>query len=161
MTSQTRKLIRICAAICACALLTALGAPAQTSSVASGGASALVTQLSKGLSITRPQARGGAGSLFALAKSRLSSDEFGKISSAVPGMSTLLKAAPSSGQSSELSALDGSVPGNMGRMAEVAGAFHKLGLSPEMAGKFVPIMSKFVETRGGSSTASLLEKALK
>ena len=46
-------------------------------------------------------------------------------------------------------------------MAEVAGAFHKLGLSPEMAGKFLPIMSKFVESRGGQGTASLLEKALK
>jgi Protein of unknown function VcgC/VcgE (DUF2780) len=161
MTSKTRQRIRFYAAICACTLLAVLEAPAQTSSAAASGASALVTQLSKGLSITRPQARGGAGSLFALAKSRLSSDEFSKISSAVPGMSTLLKAAPASGQSSEFSALEGSLPGNMGRMAEVAGAFHKLGLSPEMAGKFLPIMSKFVETRGGQSTASLLEKALK
>jgi hypothetical protein len=49
----------------------------------------------------------------------------------------------------------------MGRMAEAAEAFHKLGLSPEMAGEFLPIMSKYVETRGGSSTAGLLEKALK
>jgi hypothetical protein len=161
MTSKTHHLIGIHATICAVILSAVITAPAQTSSATSSGASSLVTQLSKGLSITRPQARGGAGSLFALAKSRLSSDEFGKISSAVPGMSTLLKAAPSSGQSSELSSLEGSLPGNMGRMAEVAGAFHKLGLSPEMAGKFLPIMSKFVETRGGSSTASLLEKALK
>jgi hypothetical protein len=159
MRSNTERFICLCAAICACMLLAVSEASAQTSSAS--GASSLVTQLSKGLSITRPQARGGAGSLFALAKSRLSSDEFSKISSAVPGMSTLLKAAPSSGQSSELSALEGSLPGNMGRMAEVAGAFHKLGLSPEMAGKFLPIMSKFVETRGGQSTAALLEKALK
>jgi hypothetical protein len=43
---------------------------------------------------------------------------------------------------------------------EAAEAFHKLGLSPEMAAKFVPIMSKFVATRGGSSTAGLFEKAL-
>ena len=43
---------------------------------------------------------------------------------------------------------------------EAAEAFHKLGLSPEMAAKFAPIMSKFVETRGGSSTAALFEKAL-
>ena len=46
-------------------------------------------------------------------------------------------------------------------MAEAAEAFHKLGLSPEMAGKFLPIMSKYVEARGGSSTTALLEKALK
>lgn len=157
MKPRIYRVICACAAICACL---AIRASAQTSATTSSGAS-LVSQLSKGLSITRPQARGGAGSLFALAKQRLTSDEFSKISSAVPGMSTLLKAAPSSGQSSELSSLEGSLPGNMGHMAEVAGAFHKLGLSPDMAGKFLPIMSKFVETRGGSSTASLLEKALK
>jgi len=46
-------------------------------------------------------------------------------------------------------------------MASVAGSFHKLGLSPEMATKFVPVMMKYVEARGGLGTASLLEKALK
>jgi hypothetical protein len=123
--------------------------------------SELVGQLTKGLSITRTQARGGAGALFALAKSRLSGEEFSKVSAAVPGMNGLLKAAPALTDNSELSSLESSLPGGMGRMAEVAEAFHKLGLSPEMAGKFVPVMTKFVESKGGASTASLLEKALK
>jgi hypothetical protein len=30
-----------------------------------------------------------------------------------------------------------------------------------MAGKFLPVMTKFVEAKGGLSTASLLERALK
>lgn len=131
------------------------------SSAATSSSSGLVKQLTKGLSITPTQARGGAGTLFALAKSRLSGEEFSKIASAVPGMSGLLKAAPALSQNSEFSGLESALPGNMGRMAEAAEAFHKLGLSPEMAAKFVPIMSKFVETKGGSSTAALLEKALK
>jgi Protein of unknown function VcgC/VcgE (DUF2780) len=120
-----------------------------------------VGQLTKGLSITRTQARGGAGALFALAKSRLSAEEFSKVSAAVPGMNGLLKAAPAVPEPSELSSLESSLPGGMGRMAEAAEAFHKLGLSPEMAGRFVPVMTKFVESKGGLSTASLLEKALK
>jgi len=123
--------------------------------------STLVGQLTKGLSISPTQARGGAGSLFALAKTRLSADEFSKVSSAVPGMHGLLKAAPAVSGNSEFSSLESSMPGNMGRTVEVAEAFHKLGLSPGMAAKFVPVMTKFVEARGGSSTASLLEKALK
>jgi hypothetical protein len=123
--------------------------------------SELIGQLTKELPITRTQARGGAGTLFSLAKTRLSADEFSKVSAAVPGMSGLLKAAPALDQHSEFSSLESSLPGGMGRMAEVAGAFHKLGLSPEMATKFVPVMSKFVESKGGLSTASLLEKALK
>ena len=135
-----------------------VGIEAQTSS---STGSSLVGKLSKELSITHTQARGGAGTLFSLAKNRLSADEFSKVSSAVPGMSGLLKAAPPLSQSSEFSGLESALPGNMGRMAEAAEAFHKLGLSPEMAAKFVPVMTKYVEARGGSSTASLLEKALK
>ena len=138
--------------------LKAQGSPPQPSKNSS---SELVGQLTKGLSITRTQARGGAGALFALAKSRLSGEEFSKVSAAVPGMNGLLKAAPALTDNSELSSLESSLPGSMGRMAEVAEAFHKLGLSPEMAGKFVPVMTKFVESKGGASTASLLEKALK
>jgi hypothetical protein len=130
-------------------------------STSSSSSSGLVGQLSKELSITRPQARGGAGALFSLAKSRLTSDEFSKVAAAVPGMNGLLKAAPAPSQNSELSNLEGSLPGNMGRTAEAAEAFHKLGLSPSMATKFVPIMSKFVQSTGGQGAASLLEKALK
>lgn len=128
---------------------------------ATNSGSGLVSQLSKGLSVSPTQARGGAGALFALAKTRLTADEFGKVSSAVPGMSSLLKAAPAAGEHSEMSSLEGALPGGMGRLAEVAEAFHKLGMSPEMAGKFVPVMTKYVKSRGGLSTASLLEKALK
>ena len=128
---------------------------------ATSSGSRLVSQLSKGLSVTPTQARGGAGSLFALAKTRLTADEFGKVSSVVPCMSALLEAAPAAGGGSELSSLEGALPGSMGRLAEVAEAFHKLGMAPEMAGKFVPVMTKYVKSWGGLSTASLLEKALK
>lgn len=164
MNSTRHRLSVICAAVglCGFCILAAVQVQAQSSTAKSvPSASSLVGQLSKGLSITHTQASGGAGALFALAKSRLSTAEFSKVSSAVPGMSGLLKAAPAVSQPSELSGLESALPGNMGRMAEVAEAFHKLGMSPEMAGKFLPIMTKFVQTKGGASTASLLEKALK
>jgi hypothetical protein len=164
MRSRTHGLVITCAAAWLCLFVLA-GAQVQAQSSvtksAKNSSSELVGQLSKGLSVTPTQARGGAGALFALAKSRLSTEEFSKVSAAVPGMSGLLKAAPALGQHSELSSLEGSLPGGMGRMAEAAEAFHKLGLSPEMAGKFLPVMTKFVESKGGLSTASLLEKALK
>jgi hypothetical protein len=156
-----KKRYRLLVAYVAIGIWIAVGMQVQSQS-SSAGSSALIKQLTKGLSITPTQAKGGAGTLFSLAKSRLSADEFSKVSSAVPGMSGLLKAAPAvSQQNSEFGGLESALPGNMGRTAEAAEAFHKLGLSPEMAAKFVPIMSKFVETKGGSSTAALLEKALK
>lgn len=165
MRSKTHRFLVTCAAawFCGFFVLAGVQVQAQTSvpKSAKSSSSELVGQLTKGLSITRTQARGGAGALFALAKNRLSTEEFNKVSAAVPGMDGLLKAAPAPAEHSELSNLEGSLPGGMGRMAEVAEAFHKLGLSPEMAGKFVPVMTKFVESKGGLSTASLLEKALK
>jgi hypothetical protein len=167
MNMTSGKLLNACAFVVLAGTMVQAQTPAPASAPtavvnsARGSSSQLVGQLTKGLSITRTQARGGAGSLFALAKTRLSTEEFSKVSAAVPGMGGLLKAAPAVGGNSEFSSLESSLPGGMGRMAEVAGAFHKLGLSPEMAGKFVPVMTKFVESRGGLSTASLLEKALK
>jgi hypothetical protein len=167
MSSGTRQLLNKFAAPWLCGLVVLAGvrvqAQAQSAVANSTGTSSagLVEQLTKGLSITPTQARGGAGSLFGLAKSRMSTQDFSKVSAAVPGMSGLLKAAPAVSGNSELSGLESSLPGGMGRTAEVAEVFHKLGLSPEMAGKFVPVMTKYVESKGGLSTASLLEKALK
>ena len=163
MTSRTHRLLTANAAVLLCFFVAGFQLQAQTPAASStkSSSSELVGKLTKELSITRPQARGGAGTLFALAKTRLSEDEFSKVSAAVPGMSSLLKAAPAPAEHSEFSSLESALPGNMGRMAEAAEAFHKLGLSPEMAGKFLPVMTKFVESKGGLSTASLLEKALK
>jgi len=41
------------------------------------------------------------------------------------------------------------LPGKAGGLASVAGSFKSLGLSPEMATKFLPIMTKFVNVKGG------------
>lgn len=121
----------------------------------------LVGQLSKELSITPAQATGGAGALFGVAKSRLSPADFSKVAAAVPGMGNFLKAAPAPDNTSGLSSLTGSLPGGLGGLASTAGSFQKLGLSPDMVGKFVPILTKFVEGKGGASAASLLSGALR
>jgi len=121
----------------------------------------LVSQLTKGLSITPAQATGGAGTLFSLAKSRLSPADFSKIAAVVPGMGSFLKAAPSTGGTSGLSSLTGSLPGNVGGLAAAAESFQKLGLSPDMVGKFAPILTNFVQSKGGANVASLLSGALR
>ena len=92
----------------------------------------LVGELTKGLSVTPQQATGGAGTLFGLAKSRLSPPDFSKVAAVVPGMGSFLKAAPSTGGGSGLSGLTGSLPGNVGGLASAATLFQKLGLSPAM-----------------------------
>ena len=119
----------------------------------------LVGQLTKQLSIKPEQAIGGAGALFGFAKTKLSPADFLKLSNAVPGMDGLLKAAPkvTSGTGSDpLSSIGGALPGKAGGVAAVAGSFRQLGLSPDMATKFLPIMSEFVKVKGGANVAGLL-----
>ena len=120
----------------------------------------LVDQLTKELSITPEQATGGAGALFGLAKTRLSPDQFSQVSKAVPGMDGLLKAAPKP-KGGALGSVTSSLPGAGGGLASTAVAFKSLGLSPDMASKFVPVMTNFVGSKGGAGTASLLTGALK
>ena len=145
-------------AICVVISLPALGQSIPASTAASPE---LVGQLTKGLSISPAQATGGAGSLFKLAKGRLSPADFGKVSAAVPGMGSFLQAAPSTDSMGGLSGLAGSLPGNAGGLASTAASFQQLGLSPDMAGKFVPILTSFVQSKGGAGAASLLSGALK
>jgi hypothetical protein len=100
-----------------------------------------------------------------LAKSRLSAPEFSKIAAVVPGMNGLLKAAPAarpqSAGLSSISGLSNGLPGEAGGLVSAGTSFQKLGLSPDMAGRFVPLLSQFVQSRGGANAASLFSKGLK
>ena len=117
----------------------------------------LVGQLTKQLKIKPEQALGGAGALFGVAKMKLKPEDFLKVSNVIPGMDDLLKAAPQIGGGSDpLSQIGMSLPGKAGTIAQVAGVFKQLGLSPSMAAKFLPIMTQFVKLKGGTNVAGLL-----
>ena len=108
------------------------------------------------------QAAGAAGALFGLAKTRLQPEEFTQVSKAVPGMGSLLKAAPAmavgtSGGASAISKMAGSASG----LASAAQAFSKLGLSPDMVAKAVPVLTQFVSKSGGANVGKLLAGVLK
>lgn len=118
----------------------------------------LVGALSKEIGSTPEQAAGAAGTLFGVAKSKLKADEFSQIATAVPGMDSLLKAAPgASGTTGALSQLGGGASG----LAAAASSFSKLGLSPDMVSKAVPVLTSYVTKSGGSKAGSLLAGALK
>jgi hypothetical protein len=124
----------------------------------------LIGDLTKQLSVTPAQAKGGAGALFGLAKSRLGAADFSKIATVVPGMNGFLKAAPApshqGGGLPGISSLSGALPGGASGLASTAQSFQKLGLSPGMVGKFVPVLTQFVQSKGGAGVASLLSGAL-
>ena len=126
----------------------------------------LVKALSSEIGSTPEQAAGAAGALFSVAKSRLSADEFTKVSKSVPGMDALLKAAPAAGGAAggALGAI-GKVAGTSGSgasgLASAASAFSNLGLKPDLVGKAVPVLTSFVSKSGGADVGHLLAGALK
>ena len=117
----------------------------------------LVGDLAKQLNATPKQAEGAAGALFGLAKSRLKADDWTRVAGAVPGMDGLLAAAPAMDAVSGLTGGGKSAAG----LGAVAGAFTKLGLSPSLASKAVPILTQFVSKSGGADVGKLLAGVLK
>ena len=119
----------------------------------SSGTSALIGMLTSQLGVSNEQALGGTAALFGLAKQSLSANDFSSVTKSLPGVGSLLGAASMGGGSSEASAEGG--------LASVAGQFSSLGLSPDMAGKFVPVVLDYAKSTGGENTMNLLQGVLK
>ena len=121
--------------------------------------SGLVSLLTKQLSIKPDQAMGGAGSILNFAKGKLSDDNFSKVASAIPEMDKLIDSAPEIGSlGTGLTKLTG---GKLGGLASLAGSFKSLGLDAGMVNNFVPVILKYVESKGGSGVMNILSGVLK
>ena len=134
------------------AALTGLaGSDCATAGLPSGVTSnPLVGALTSGLGVSPEQAVGGTGAMMGLAQSKLSPEQFGSITSAVPGLGDVTKAAGPLLGSSSLSSLAG-----------VQGAFSKLGMSPETVGKFAPIIGDAISKGAGPQVAGLFTSLFK
>jgi hypothetical protein len=125
----------------------------------------LIDQLVKNLGVSEEAAKGGSGLIFNMAKEKLGAGDFGKVASALPGITDLMKSAPESGGVlggiGKLASGFGGGAGQLGNLASLAGGFSKLGLDSGMIGKFIPIILTFAQSKGGDVVKSLLQKALK
>ena len=130
---------------------------------AGGGSSELVSQLAKEIGGTAKQAEGAAGSLFRLAKSRMTPENFGKVASAVPDMDKLLAAAPALDGKAAGAAAIGQAVGKegIGDLAAVTQSFRKLGLKGDAVKKAIPVQTDFVGKRSGGDLAKLLGESLR
>ncbi|HKV98872.1 MAG TPA: DUF2780 domain-containing protein [Vicinamibacterales bacterium] len=135
------------------------GAVTDAMSAAAKASPELIGSLSKEIGASPEVAAGAAGALFGVAKSKLKPAEFSQVSKAVPGMDMLLKAAPAmGGAGGAMAAMAG---GGAGNLAAAASAFSKLGLSPDMISKAVPVLTQFVTKSGGANVGKLLAGVLK
>ncbi|MFO1320759.1 MAG: DUF2780 domain-containing protein [Burkholderiales bacterium] len=117
-----------------------------------GGGNADITgALTKQLGVTDSQAKGGVGSVLALAKEKLGGADFDKIAKVIPGADKYLKAATDLG----------AVTGKLGDLKGLSGALGKLGMSPDQITKFPPAVTEQVGKLGGGDLKNLLGGVLK
>src|SRR5262245_2037975 len=110
-----------------------------------------MNSLSKALGGANPtQTAGAAGSIFGLAKQRLSPADFSKVSAAVPGMDGILAAAPPSTGTPSPKGLD-----------SLTKSFSGLGLKSDSVKKAIPAVTDFVTKSGGKDVGKLLADVLK
>ena len=127
----------------------------------SADTSKLIGSLVDTLGVSEEQAAGGAGAVFKEAKNNMSPVDYSQLLDAVPGIDSLISAAPQAGGlAGKASSLLGGSAGSVGGMAALADSFSKLGLSPDMVNQFVPVILDFVQSEGGQQAMTLLKSAL-
>ncbi|CAH9018118.1 DUF2780 domain-containing protein [Candidatus Nitrosacidococcus sp. I8] len=133
------------------------------SSALVAGASELVSALTNQLNISPQQALGGSGAIFRAAQNNMKPQAFQSLSQSVPGIDSMIAAAPiaklGSGTEGKLAALIGK-SNSLENMTLLSESFKKLNLSPEMIKQFMPIVTDYVKTNGGQTAMNLLQSAL-
>ncbi|MCK5782544.1 MAG: DUF2780 domain-containing protein [Flavobacteriales bacterium] len=119
----------------------------------------LISSLTKQLGVSEKQASGGAGALFNMAQGNLSGDDFSSVKDAVPGITKMMKDGDI--DLGGISSMMGGAAKGLEGLAKVNAIFDKLGISPEMVQKFMPIILDYVKGSGGSSVSNLLAGAFK
>jgi hypothetical protein len=133
--------------------------------VVSGSASAdtskLIGMLVDTLGVTQSQAEGGAGAVFKQAKNNMSGADYSQLLSSLPGIDSLIKAAPDSGGiAGQATSMLGSSSGSLQGLSALTDSFAKLGLSPDMVDKYVNVILDFTQSEAGKQTMTLLKNAL-
>lgn len=119
----------------------------------------LVDLLVHKLNVSPQQALGGAGAIFQMAKAKMEPQAFGSLTRSISGMDTMLAAAPAS-PAGGMSSLAGGAGSSLGGAAALAGSFQQLNLSPDLVGRFIPIVTNYVKQMSGPASAGLFQSAL-
>jgi hypothetical protein len=145
-------------------------APTQTADVkqmatdAFPSAAELIASLTDNLGVSTEQATGGMGAILNYAKQNISSEKFSQLSSAIPGVDSLLSAVPAVATLSE-----GGLGGLMNKAAEYSDSlksindlknqFDTLGLDTGMIMKYVSQAQQYLDTPQGQEAKTMLTDA--
>jgi hypothetical protein len=110
-----------------------------------------IGKLATDLGMTTEQAQAGAGAMLKLAQARLDRGQYARIAAVVPRANEYIALA------SRLGAFQGAVPSAGG----LAGAFDKVGITPDQASTFMPALTGYVSEAAGPQVGMLLANAMK
>lgn len=114
--------------------------------------SELVQQLMSSLGVDQRQAEGGLGLILNLLRDKLGGD-FSQLGEALPEAAQLADQAPVTGGGGLLGMAGSLLGGGAGDLAKLADGFSGLDMDASMLGRFVPLLSSFLEQRGGGDLA--------
>ena len=121
----------------------------------------LIGSLTDLLGVSGEQATGGAGAVFREAKNNMNPGDYSKLLSAIPGIDSLIQAAPQvSGLAGKASSLFGGSSGSVQGISALTDSFAKLGLSPDMVNQYVDVILDYVQSEAGQETMTMLKNAL-
>jgi hypothetical protein len=128
----------------------------------SADTSKLIGQLVDLLGVTQSQAEGGAGAVFKQAKNNMSAGDYSQLLSALPGVDSLIKAAPESGGglAGKASSVFGSSSSSVQGLSGLTDSFTNLGLAPDIVNKYIDVILDYAQSEGGQQAMNLLKNAL-
>jgi hypothetical protein len=109
------------------------------------GSSSVVDTLTGQLGVTPQQATGGVGSMLNYAKGQLSPSDFSAVTSALPGAESYMKLASDYLGGGAITSASG-----------LGSAFSRMGMSPDMVGKFAPVVADYAGKYGSSAARNVL-----
>jgi hypothetical protein len=127
----------------------AVDAASKSAAPAAQQSGTLIDSLTKSLGVTPSQAAGGTAALLNKAKEGMGEEQFSKLLSGVPDLSSLMENTGGLG-----SMLGGA------NVSSLADQFAALGLDSEMIGKFTSQLLEYVQSEGGTEMMNLLKGAL-
>ncbi|MFT5940514.1 MAG: hypothetical protein ACI8R9_002652 [Paraglaciecola sp.] len=126
----------------------------------------MVSSVTESLGVTSAQATGGLGAIFNYAKDNITSDQYGLLTKALPGVGGLLKSVPDVSNMPSEGGLGGlldkaaSYNESLKAINEVKKQFEALGLKPEMITQFISKAQYYLDTPEGQQAKQLLTQGL-
>jgi len=153
-------------------LLNSVSAQASTTTTNSQAATSvsaldMIPLLTSSLGVDKNQAEGGLGSLFGYAKEQLSSAESSQLSSALPGLDSLVGMAPKVEATSEqqngiggLLSTAAQYNDSLKSIDQLNQQFQALGLKPEIISQFANTAMQYLNSPQGQQASALLKQGL-